>query len=226
MAHTRTWNDAYEDIPAVGDDARDGAQRFQDFKEDIRERIALDHKFDPANADDTNDGFHDQVTLLERASASSSKANAGRIYSLDVSGVTELYYKDSGNAAVQITVGGKLNILAINNIFTKGQVITPKVLTPGTTVTPNCNDANLFTLIPEQNFTLSNPSNAVNGFVITIAIKQDGTGSRIITYGNKWKFPNGASSVLTTDASAIDSITAWFSFTLDVWLANISKKYA
>lgn len=39
MVFTRTWNTAYEALPADGDLAREGAARIRDLKEDIRERM-------------------------------------------------------------------------------------------------------------------------------------------------------------------------------------------
>ncbi len=222
---TRTWNTAYEAIPAVGDDARDGAQRIQDLKLDLSERLNLDHSWDPAAADDANDGYHEMVTLLEQSSAPAGKANAGRFYTLDVNGVTELHYKDSGGNGQRITSGGGLRIRSGINEWSAGQRVKTVVLTPGTTVTPDCDDGNLFRLTPAQNFTLADPANTQDGFVITIGFKQDGTGSRIITYGSKWKFPTASIKTLSTGANEVDTLSAWYNSDFDIWMAQLSKNY-
>lgn len=80
------------------------------------------------------------------------------------------------------------------------------VLTPGTTVATNSALASLFTLAPVQNFTLSNPTNLQSGQSIIYQITQDGTGSRVATYGSLFTFPGGTGT-LSTPAGSIDLIT-------------------
>ena len=61
MPHTRTWNQAYEDTPPNAQGASQGAQRIREFKQDIRERLDLDHIMD---GDDNLDGRHRLVMLI------------------------------------------------------------------------------------------------------------------------------------------------------------------
>jgi hypothetical protein len=56
---------------------------------------------------------------------------------------------------------------------------------------------------------LDNPRNFVPGQSGAIAIKQDGTGSHVMTYGTAWKFEGGAVPPLTTDPNALDVLTFW-----------------
>jgi hypothetical protein len=81
-------------------------------------------------------------------------------------------------------------------------------LTDGATVTPDFNTGLNFKWTIGGNRTLANPTNAKSGQSGLITITQDGTGSRIITYGSNWKFPGGAATggVLSTTASAVDSL--------------------
>lgn len=225
MAHTRTWNTAYEAIPADGDDARGGGNRIRDLKTDISERMRQDHSWDPASADDTNDGFHEMVTFLEQASAPATKTNALRLYGLDVGGVTELYWKDSAGSAKQITNAGDFKIKSDVNSWTAGQAITPSTLTDGATVTPNMSTSNNFYWVIGGNRTLANPTNAKAGDVITVVIAQDGTGGRTITFGSKYKFPNGMPKTLSTGASDRDLLTGIYNATLDIWLCSLAKDY-
>jgi hypothetical protein len=84
---------------------------------------------------------------------------------------------------------------------------TPVALTSSATITPDFAAGANFTLTLAHNTTLANPSNMKPGLSCgTITITQDGTGSRTMAYGSKWKFPGGA-QLLSTDPAAIDVIS-------------------
>ncbi len=51
----------------------------------------------------------DPLLLSEQASAPATETNAGWVYSKDVSGRTELFYRDDTGSEVQITSGGAVN---------------------------------------------------------------------------------------------------------------------
>lgn len=57
--------------------------------------------------------------------------------------------------------------------------------------------------MPAGNITFANPLNPAAGMEMTLWIKQDGTGSRTITWGNAFK----KNITLTTTASAVDQVT-------------------
>lgn len=103
---TRTWDASYEALPADVDIARDGAGRIRQIKLDTRERLGVDHSL----AGDANDGAHKKVTLLEQAADPSLAANTGYIYTKDVAGVTEAFYRDSAGAVTQLTTAGKVDV--------------------------------------------------------------------------------------------------------------------
>lgn len=102
---TRTWDAAYEAIPAESEDARLGATRIRNLKTDIQERLEVDH----SHAGDANDGAHKKVTMLEQAANPATVANTGYTYSKDVGGVTELFYMDSAGTVTQLTSAGVIN---------------------------------------------------------------------------------------------------------------------
>jgi len=56
------------------------------------------------------------------------------------------------------------------------------------------------------NRTLGAPSNTKNGQSGYIAIVQDGTGSRTLSYASGWKFAGGTAPTLTTTAGAVDML--------------------
>jgi hypothetical protein len=60
-----------------------------------------------------------------------------------------------------------------------------------------------FTTTMTGNRALGNPTNAKEGQSGVIELKQDATGHRTLTYGNKWKFIGGTPT-LSTDANARD----------------------
>jgi hypothetical protein len=70
---------------------------------------------------------------------------------------------------------------AVNLTMSGRQLNTPVALTPGATVAVDASLGNDFTLTAAQAFTLSNPTNLVNGQKLLFAIRQDGTGGRVMT---------------------------------------------
>lgn len=69
---------------------------------------------------ETNDadvGNHDKVTLLEQGTDPTAAANKGILYTKDVSGITEVFHRDSAGTVTQITTNGRV----------KGQ-LKPKVV--------------------------------------------------------------------------------------------------
>jgi len=82
---------------------------FRSDKEEWRLRLAVDHFFTKTTGTliDTvaaGSGKHKQVTLTELAADPTPAANDGIVYTKDVDGETELFYKASG-AALQLTSG-------------------------------------------------------------------------------------------------------------------------
>lgn len=84
----------------------------------------------------------------------------------------------------------------------------PYALTDAATVTPNFAANSDFEWTIGGNRTLANPTNAVAGQKGKIKIVQDGTGTRVVTYGANWRFPGGsaAGGVLSVAANAVDVI--------------------
>jgi hypothetical protein len=95
------------------------------------------------------------------------------------------------------------------------------VLTPAATVATNAAlvaSGGVFTLTADQNFTLSNPTNPVDGKKLIFRVKQDATGSRLITLGNKFKVGAGIGTLtLSTTAAHVDAFGAIYNATDDIW---------
>ena len=81
---------------------------------------------------------------------------------------------------------------------------TITALTDGSSITPDFDLSNNFSVTLGGSRTLANPTNLTAGQSGVIVITQDGTGSRTLAYGSYWKFPTGTAPTLTTTASAVD----------------------
>ena len=53
---------------------------------------------------------------------------------------------------------------------------------------------------------LSNPTNKVAGATYILIVKQDGSGSRTLSFGSDYKFPGGTAPTLSTGANDVDII--------------------
>lgn len=58
--------------------------------------------------------------------------------------------------------------------------------------------------------TLDNPTNSVEGLEYTLKVIQDGTGTRLLTYGSAYKFAGGTAPTLSTGINDIDVLRFWF----------------
>ena len=103
-------------------------------------------------------------------------------------------------ANANTTVINVQNQLAVYG-FAFQNVVT---LTDATTVTMNLAQTNNFTVTLGGNRILANATNFNAGQSGFLVIRQDGTGSRTLSFGTGWRFPSNAAPSLTTTASAVD----------------------
>ena len=106
---TAAWDetkpDGDRDIPLGDDDIRE-------FKEQVRERLEIDHHFLQSEGSDENVGFHDKVTFLQRNSDYDAAASTLILYGKKSGSYTELFGRHENAGIVQYTVLGKLNLSA------------------------------------------------------------------------------------------------------------------
>lgn len=98
-------------------------------------------------------------------------------------------------------------------------------LSDGANIAVNAAGGNSFRVTLGGNRTLDNPSNLVDGQFLFFRVKQDGTGSRTLAYGSKYKFPGGAPT-LSTAAAAQDAIACQYDATDDTLYCTLSKAFA
>lgn len=108
-------------------------------------------------------------------------------------------------AAMRTTLGTPG--LGVANTYTASQAVTPVALTDGTTISVNAALSNNFKVTLGGNRTLANPSNLTAGQTVNVRVKQDGTGSRTLSYGSKYTWPGGVAPTLSTAAGAVDFIS-------------------
>lgn len=133
----------------------------------------------------------------------------------------------TGNT-IQIGVpNGNFTLISpsIAQTYTAAQREAIVTLTYGATITPDFSLANNFQLQLTGSPTVANPTNIVAGQSGNLAIYQDATGSRIITWGWGWMSPSGGSlPTLQTAGGSVDvlkyTVSVYNSGTATISLAS------
>ena len=107
----------------------------------------------------------------------------------------------AGNSGQVLTSAGTSSPPTWANV-----VYTPSVVTlgDGPTITPDFSQSNLFQVTIQDNRLLANPTNAIVGHSGVITVIQGTGGSKLLTYGDSWKFSGGTEPELSTSEGAID----------------------
>ena len=146
-----------------------------------------------------SDGAETMATFVDDGAVTLYYDNAAKIATttggIDVTGTTTTDLLATGNT----TITGSLQVTG----QAYGTVVTAA---DGATITPNFANGNMFSVTIAGNRTLANPTNAQPGQVGSIFVKQDGTGSRTLSFGVNWHFPAASAPTLTTTANAVDRI--------------------
>lgn len=92
-------------------------------------------------------------------------------------------------------------------------------LTYAATLNTDASAGDIFDVTLTGNAALANPTNPVDGKTIRWRIRQDGTGNRTVTLGNKFVIPSSATSPLpfSTAANAMDILAATYHAGRDKW---------
>jgi len=111
--------------------------------------------------------------------------------------------------------GTVLTLSDSNVLFGKGVYFAEATLTDGATVTWNASTQQVCKLTLGGNRTLSAPTNGVTGQFISIAVIQDGTGSRTLTWNSVYEFTGDTAPTLTTTINKADVFV--FRYNGTVW---------
>lgn len=124
-------------------------------------------------------------------------------------------YQDSA------TDGSIYRAILHDNIFNaRTRAISEKVisLTDAANISIDVSKGNIFDLTLGGNRTLSNPTNGIDGQKIMIRVRQDGTGSRTLSFDTKYRFSiDLPSPTLSTAADALDYLGFIYNESDDKW---------
>lgn len=90
-------------------------------------------------------------------------------------------------------------------------------LTDGATISVDAAKGSTFDVTLAGNRTIAAPSNAKDGQTITFRLKQDGTGSRTITWNAIYRFTGGTAPTLTTTAAKTDYVRFRYNAAATKW---------
>ena len=102
--------------------------------------------------------------------------------------------------------GTVLTLSDSNILFAKKGYFAEQTLTDGATIDWNLSTQQVAKVTLAGNRTLNAPTNQQAGAFYSLAIIQDGTGSRTLTFNSVYKFTGATAPTLTTTASAKDII--------------------
>lgn len=138
---------------------------------------------------------------FRRGTTSEHSSFTGAVGEITVDTDKEVAVVHDGSTAGGFALAG----VGTAQTFTKGQrgSVTALSVAQGT-YTPDLAASNNFSIALGSNATLASPSGIVAGQSGVIAITQDSTGSRTLSFHSIYKFPSGTAPTLTTTASKTD----------------------
>lgn len=92
------------------------------------------------------------------------------------------------------------------NSWTKAQVVSSVQLTDDENIETDALLSNVFYVTLEDNRTLANPTNLVDGGTYVWFITQDNIGNRTLSFGNIFAWPSKTAPTLSPEANAVDII--------------------
>ena len=189
--------------------------------------------------DGTNvvDAGYGNVTLTGTETLTNKTLTSPKINEiLDTNGNEELKFTTTASAVNEITItnaatgtrpdlsvtGGDTNVgLSITTkgtglvLFNNGAYYAEATLTDGATITWNVGTSPVAKVTLGGNRTLSAPTNGATGQFISLAVIQDATGSRTLTWNSVYEFTGDTAPTLTTTASKADLFV--FRYNGTVW---------
>ena len=220
-ANTVDWLDSSVSITGLSTSATGTVLTLSDTASTSSVNLIIDNQKEVRFRETTANGTN-YVGLKAPASLSadltytlpSADGTSGQFLSTNGSGV--LSFASGGVTGISTTATGTVLTLSDSNVlFGKGGYFAEATLTDGATVTWNASTQQVAKLTLGGNRTLSAPTNGVTGQFISIAVIQDGTGSRTLTWNSAYVFTGGTAPTLTTTASKADIFV--FRYNGTVW---------
>ena len=150
----------------------------------------------------------------------SATANSAAIYAngaFTAANSAAIYANGAFTAANTKTANTSSYVWSANQTFTVANVTNQlavfgmayqniMTLTDASTITANLAQTNNFVVTLGGSRTMANATNITAGQSGFIVVRQDGTGSRTLSFGTGWRFPSATAPTLSTSASAVDLI--------------------
>lgn len=93
------------------------------------------------------------------------------------------------------------------NPATQTQYATLQTLTDAASISWNTSTAQVAQVTLAGNRALANPASLLAGATYVLLVKQDATGSRTLSFGSQYKFPDGTAPTLSTATNAVDLLS-------------------
>ncbi len=138
----------------------------------------------------------------------------------DADADTGWFLEAAGRLAASV---GGVNRLEITTATVKASVAVSVSVAYAASISYDCNTGINFHTTLTGNVTIANFANENIGSMGAIVLTQDGTGSRLATYGSDWKFPFG-NKTLSTTAGAVD-IIFYYIYSSSVTYAALVRSY-
>lgn len=107
-----------------------------------------------------------------------------------------------------------------NALDDKQSIDETQTLTDAESISWNMANGSCGIVTLEGNRALANPTNIQAGRTYTLIVKQDATGSRLLTFGNYFRFPGSTEPVLSSTANAVDILQFFAESTSVLHLTN------
>jgi hypothetical protein len=220
-ANTVDWLDSSITITGLSTSATGTVLTLSDTAITSSQNLIIDNdkdiRFREATANGTNYVSLSAPTTLSAdlsLTLPSADGTSGQFLSTNGSGI--LSFASGGVTGVSTSATGTVLTLSDANIlFGKGGYFAEATLTDGATVTWNASTQQVCKLTLGGNRTLSAPTNGVTGQFISIAVIQDGTGSRTLTWNSAYEFTGDTAPTLTTTINKADVFV--FRYNGTVW---------
>jgi hypothetical protein len=220
-ANTVDWLDSSITITGLSTTATGTVLTLSDTATTSTVNLIIDNdkeiRFREATANGTNYVSLSAPTTLSAdlsLTLPSADGTSGQFLSTNGSGI--LSFASGGVTGVSTSATGTVLTLSDSNIlFGKGGYFAEATLTDGATVTWNASTQQVCKLTLGGNRTLSAPTNGVTGQFISIAVIQDGTGSRTLTWNSAYEFTGDTAPTLTTTINKADVFV--FRYNGTVW---------
>lgn len=148
-----------------------------------------------------NTGSNTAIAAFAKANASLANATATFAGDLTLTGNT---YIAIGAATSNVGIG----VTSANaKLYIRGSVTTETTaMTDAATMYPEFTSNNNFSVTLGGSRTIANPNTPVPGQTGLFYLQQDGTGSRVVSWGSSYRFSGNTAPTLSTSANTVDVI--------------------